>query len=145
MRIKRQVTLRIPHPLHLALKKDAKSQGVTLNSYILSSVQRERATRDAALDSVDMNEVAKDISAARDEISALMGEFKSIESIIKDQSATDEQESPRLFVDEIQNAEMKKIEPGLLEWRTIILGFIAIIMVGGLIPFWLFIYYSINR
>lgn len=32
-----------------------------------------------------------------------------------------------------------------LDWSTVMLGFLALIMVGGLIPFWLFIYYSINR
>ena len=32
-----------------------------------------------------------------------------------------------------------------LDWSTIILSFLAIIMVGGLIPFWLFIYFSLNR
>ncbi len=31
------------------------------------------------------------------------------------------------------------------DWTTILLGFLALIMVGGLIPFWLFVYYSINR
>jgi serine/threonine-protein kinase len=30
-------------------------------------------------------------------------------------------------------------------WTTVLLGFLALIMVGGLIPFWLFVYYSINR
>jgi len=32
-----------------------------------------------------------------------------------------------------------------MDWRTIFLGFLSLIMVGGLIPFWLFIYFSINR
>ncbi len=32
-----------------------------------------------------------------------------------------------------------------IDWKTILLGFLALITVGGLIPFWLFIYYSINR
>ena len=32
-----------------------------------------------------------------------------------------------------------------MDWSTVVLGFLALIMVGGLIPFWLFIYYSVNR
>ena len=32
-----------------------------------------------------------------------------------------------------------------LDWSTIILSFFAIILVGGLIPFWIYIYFSINR
>jgi len=32
-----------------------------------------------------------------------------------------------------------------VDWSTIILSLLAVLMVGGLIPFWLFIYYSINR
>ena len=30
-------------------------------------------------------------------------------------------------------------------WTTVILSFLAVIMVGGLIPFWLFVYLSVNR
>lgn len=30
-------------------------------------------------------------------------------------------------------------------WTTVILSFLAVIMIGGLIPFWLFVYLSINR
>jgi len=45
--------------------------------------------------------------------------------------------------------EPSEISPTLkmakLDWPTVILGFLALIMVGGLIPFWLFIYYSMNR
>ncbi|MCD6356240.1 MAG: serine/threonine protein kinase [Anaerolineaceae bacterium] len=33
----------------------------------------------------------------------------------------------------------------MVNWPTIILGFLALIMIGGLIPFWLFVYYSLNR
>ena len=32
-----------------------------------------------------------------------------------------------------------------VNWPTVLLSFLAVIMVGGLIPFWLFVYYSINR
>jgi len=32
-----------------------------------------------------------------------------------------------------------------LDWPTVILSLLAVIMVGGLIPFWLFVYYSVNR
>lgn len=32
-----------------------------------------------------------------------------------------------------------------INWVTILLSFLAIITIGGLIPFWLFVYYSINR
>lgn len=32
-----------------------------------------------------------------------------------------------------------------IAWATVILSFLAVIMVGGLIPFWLFVYLSINR
>jgi len=32
-----------------------------------------------------------------------------------------------------------------MDWPTVILGFITLIMVGGLIPFWLFIYFSVKR
>ncbi|MDO9547044.1 MAG: serine/threonine-protein kinase [Pelolinea sp.] len=42
----------------------------------------------------------------------------------------------------------KNIQPKkktTLDWSTIILSFFAIILVGGLIPFWLYIYFSINR
>ena len=33
----------------------------------------------------------------------------------------------------------------IINWPTVILSFLAIIMIGGLIPFWLFVYYSVNR
>jgi len=99
-----------------------------INAIILKALQKQPKNR--FLDATELLNAIQNVN---------------IEPIIKDQAATDGQESPRLFVDEIQNVEMKKVEPGLLEWRTIILGFIAIILVGGLIPFWLFIYYSINR
>lgn len=36
-------------------------------------------------------------------------------------------------------------EKPTLDWSTIILSFFAIIMVGGLIPFWIYIYFSLNR
>lgn len=49
----------------------------------------------------------------------------------------------------IENGELNivpdEFSDNKLDWKTILLGFIAIIMVGGLIPFWLFVYYSINR
>jgi len=32
-----------------------------------------------------------------------------------------------------------------MDWPTVILGFLTLIMVGGLIPFWLFIYFSVKR
>jgi serine/threonine-protein kinase len=32
-----------------------------------------------------------------------------------------------------------------VNWPTVLLSFLAVIMVGGLIPFWLFVYYSVNR
>jgi serine/threonine-protein kinase len=32
-----------------------------------------------------------------------------------------------------------------LDWATVILGFLAVIIVGGLIPFWMFVYFSLNR
>jgi eukaryotic-like serine/threonine-protein kinase len=43
------------------------------------------------------------------------------------------------------DVQMIEINKKPMDWKTILLGFAAIIMVGGLIPFWLFIYYSINR
>jgi len=36
-------------------------------------------------------------------------------------------------------------EPKIYDWWTILLSLLAIIIIGGLIPFWLFIYLSINR
>ncbi len=33
----------------------------------------------------------------------------------------------------------------LIDWPTVILSFLAVIMIGGLIPFWLFVYYSVSR
>ncbi len=32
-----------------------------------------------------------------------------------------------------------------IDWITVLLGLIAVTMVGGLIPFWLYIYFSLNR
>jgi eukaryotic-like serine/threonine-protein kinase len=32
-----------------------------------------------------------------------------------------------------------------LDWSTVILSLLAVVMIGGLIPFWLFVYYSVNR
>ncbi len=32
-----------------------------------------------------------------------------------------------------------------IDWVTVLLGLIAVTMVGGLIPFWLYIYFSLNR
>jgi len=32
-----------------------------------------------------------------------------------------------------------------VNWPTVLLSFLTVIMVGGLIPFWLFVYYSTNR
>jgi len=42
--------------------------------------------------------------------------------------------------DKHQNAKTIKVD-----WATVILSFLAVIVIGGLVPFWLFIYFSVNR
>jgi len=53
-----------------------------------------------------------------------------------------------IILDEIEVVDEKETEKPTqpeLDWKTILLSFITIILVGGLVPFWLFVYYSINR
>jgi len=50
----------------------------------------------------------------------------------------------------LSEATIKKAEPITisqvnLDWKTIILGLMTLISVGGLIPFWLWVYYSIKQ
>jgi len=42
--------------------------------------------------------------------------------------------------DKHQNAKTIKVD-----WTTVILSFLAVVVIGGLVPFWLFIYFSVNR
>jgi serine/threonine protein kinase len=54
--------------------------------------------------------------------------------------------SPIQILNSINSEEnIPPMKKTTLDWSTIILSFFAIIMVGGLIPFWLYIYFSINR
>jgi len=45
----------------------------------------------------------------------------------------------------IKNAEQTLTNPLNLDWKTILLGLMTLISVGGLIPFWLWVYYSIKQ
>ncbi len=89
MKEKIKTTLRLPRPLHRQLKKEAKSQGIKFNTYILSCVQRDRTLRDKELDGIDLADLSEDVSR-------LMGEVASnrevLETILSAVTANDERE-----------------------------------------------------
>lgn len=77
------------------------------------------------------SEIFNELNSIPDNINTL-GPINIEKAIRSDQPSESSEVSPP-----------SKIEK--MDWTTVMLGFIALVMVGGLIPFWLFIYYSTNR
>ncbi len=82
-------TIRLPRPLHRQLKKEAKSQGVKFNTYILSCVQRDRTLRDGAMDSIALADMNEEISRLRGDVAS---NKKVLETILAAIRANEERE-----------------------------------------------------
>jgi ABC-type sugar transport system substrate-binding protein len=74
---------------------------------------------------------------AADQTAALMTAYRSLQEL---DIVIDLSDSTALQA--IKALENKKVPRG---WLTVLLGLLALIAIGGLIPFWLFIYFFINR
>jgi len=72
------------------------------------------------------------------ELNSISSNIKKIGSVIKEIS----NES----VHQKKSSEKSPLAKNTkLDWLTVILSLLTVIMVGGLIPFWLFVYFSVNR
>jgi len=83
------VTLRLSRPLHAAWKREAKSQGLTLNSFVVSGVQQGLAEKDSRGDAIDMQHVATEITFVKNEMAAMKKAFGDIRAAIEDRAYAD--------------------------------------------------------
>jgi len=101
----------------------------------------------ASINAIILKSLSKKPTKRYPDASALLSAITKAENdIIAAQTVT--QSSEHHLSDDPQAVDdglMHGVEREPMDWKTILLAFAAIIMVGGLIPFWLFIYYSINR
>jgi len=97
-----------------------------------------------ALNSIVLKAIRKDPKKRYPNASVLLSEIETFLSENKDDriNASDQVARSELENDIVETPIQSN---GQFDWKTILLSFLAVIMVGGLIPFWLFIYYSINR
>jgi len=96
-----------------------------LNSIILKTIEKNEKNRYHA---------AHDLLLALNKV-----------DVLESSDEVQEKEGVSEIVSAVENAEIQVSNQQDVDWKTIILGFLMLILVGGLIPFWLFIYYSINR
>ena len=100
-----------------------------------------------SINSIILKSLSKEPDQRYPDASALLSELISAEKEIVDPYEVPKNSSLTLL-DDSQNDDdfiVTDVERKPMDWITIFLAFAAIIFVGGLIPFWLFIYYSINR
>ena len=100
-----------------------------------------------ALNAIILKAISKDPGQRYPDASALLSDIIQAKKAPLEEKTYSEksQDIIRNSNQGIDDFRAPDIEGLPIDWKTILLGFAAIIMVGGLIPFWLFIYYSINR
>lgn len=97
----------------------------------LESIINKALMKDPSKRYTNGNEIYNELNSISDDISKLGIIHKKIQS-----ASGHKKES----VIKPLNESVRKVD-----WSTIILSLLAVLMVGGLIPFWLFIYLSLNR
>lgn len=94
------------------------------------------------LEEIIMKVLSKEASSryrTADQLGRIVISFTEYEDVEVDQTQPSKPEDIRLKV--TKNLESKS---PTRQWLTIFLGLLALIAVGGLIPFWLWVYYQVN-
>jgi serine/threonine-protein kinase len=97
-----------------------------------------------ALEEIILKVLAKEASSryrTADQLGRIVISFTELETAgyLEEDIPEDQQLDPTLQA--IEALESKKVPRG---WMTIVLGLLALIAVGGLIPFWIWVYFQIN-
>ncbi len=132
-----------PPPRHLnpAINDD-------LNSIILKVLAKEPSSRYRTADQLGRVLITVSQKTKEVQISQLPHQTKDI---LQPQPMAERQQpqripSPRVSIP--KSTRRDKVEtsnPLEMDWITIILGLITLLSVGGLIPFWLWVYFSLNQ
>jgi len=83
---KKQLTLRLPKQMHSAWKRDSKAQGITVNTFIISCVQRDRATFDRTKDPVNLECLLESMSRIADSMERMGKRFDDIQNNLAQKS-----------------------------------------------------------
>lgn len=85
----RQLTLRVPANLHEVWKREARGLRVSLNSYLITCVQRDRGSSRAADDAVGVEQLAGEVARLTGNVSEIGRSFEVIRRAITEKAYAD--------------------------------------------------------
>ncbi len=112
-----------------------------LNAFILKAMQKKPEDR-----FVDGNHFVEALDAIEIPVLQEAEEEKPLDEPIKSEKiVTEAKNKPARSAKVVKPQKKAKTPRKRYEWRTVLLSFIALILAGGLIPFWIYVLFSLNK